>query len=237
MFLGAFLDAGLPIEHLSEQFKLLNLPEFQGVSAEKVHKGALAAILLRLDIHDHADEHDHQDGHPNHHRHMSDIRDLIEASGLSDTVKQTTLKIFQKLAEAEAKVHGSSLEDVHFHEVGAVDSILDIVGAAVGLEYFNIQSVFSSALPLGTGQVNTQHGLLPLPAPATLELIRMAQAPITASNATVELVTPTGAAILASLATFRQPVMKLKHVGIGAGQRDLEWPNILRVIIGIQEES
>ena len=233
MFLGALLDAGLPVEHLSNQFKLLNLTEFKGVAAEKVHKGALAATLLKLDIHEHQDEVDH---HSHHHRHLGDIRNLIESSGLSDAVRQTSLMIFQKLAEAEAKVHGTSIEEVHFHEVGAVDSILDIVGAAVGMEYFNFQSVFSSALPLGTGQINTQHGLLPLPAPATLELIRMAQAPVIASKATVELVTPTGAAILASLAAFSQPDMIIKQVGIGAGRRDLEWPNVLRVLIGTQDE-
>jgi pyridinium-3,5-bisthiocarboxylic acid mononucleotide nickel chelatase len=152
------------------------------------------------------------------------------------SVKQTSLKIFQKLAEAEARVHGTTIEEVHFHEVGAVDSILDIVGAAVGLEYFNIHSVFSSALPLGTGQINTQHGLLPLPAPATMELLRMVHAPVTPSKATVELVTPTGAAILAALATFSQPEMKLRQVGIGAGRRDLEWPNVLRLLIGDQIE-
>ncbi|MHB0987658.1 MAG: nickel pincer cofactor biosynthesis protein LarC [Bellilinea sp.] len=230
MFLGALLDAGLPVEHLSEQFKRINLPEFQGVTAEKVHKGALAATLLKLDIHEHQEEHDH-------YRHLGDIRHLVESSSLSDAVRQTSLKIFQKLAEAEASVHGTAIEEVHFHEVGAVDSILDIVGAAVGLEYFDIQSVFSSALPLGTGQVNTQHGLLPLPAPATLELIRMAQAPVVASKATVELVTPTGAAILAALATFRQPDMNLKQVGIGAGRRDLEWPNVLRALMGTQDEA
>jgi pyridinium-3,5-bisthiocarboxylic acid mononucleotide nickel chelatase len=236
MFLGALLDAGLPIEHLSKQFKLLNLPEFQGVTAEKVNKGAFAATLLKLEIHEHQEEHDHPDNHSSHHRHLGDIRSLIESSGLSDAVRQTSLKIFQKLAEAEAKVHGSSIEEVHFHEVGAVDSILDIVGVTIGLEFFNIQSVFSSALPLGTGQINTQHGLLPLPAPATLELMRLAQAPVVASKATVELVTPTGAAILASLAAFHQPDMKLIQVGVGAGRRDLEWPNVLRLLIGIQEE-
>ena len=236
MFLGALLDAGLPVAILAETFKLLALPEFQGVTAEKVHKGALAATLLNLDIHEHPEEHDHPHDHSSHHRHLGDIRGLIEASSLSATVRQTSLQIFQKLAEAEAKVHGASIEDVHFHEVGAVDSILDIVGAAIGLEYFNIQSVFSSALPLGTGQVVTQHGWLPLPAPATLELIRMAQAPVISSKTSVELVTPTGAAILASLATFHQPDMSLKQVGIGAGRRDLEWPNVLRVLIGTQDE-
>jgi pyridinium-3,5-bisthiocarboxylic acid mononucleotide nickel chelatase len=267
MFLGALLDAGLPIEVLSEQLKMLKLHEFQGVSAEKVHKGALAATLLNLDIHEHHEhpaedenaehehaghshhdeehahhhhdeDHPHQDEHAHAHqhetRHLSDITALIQNSGLPDAVQHTSLGIFQKLAEAEAKVHGSTLEEVHFHEVGAVDSILDIVGAAIGLHYFEIHAVYASTLPLGSGRVKTQHGLLPLPAPATLELLRMAQAPVTASPATVELITPTGAAILASLASFKQPDMKLQRVGVGAGRRDLEWPNILRVFLGTQ---
>jgi uncharacterized protein (TIGR00299 family) protein len=233
MFLGALIDAGMPVEYLSGQFKLLNLPEYRGVKAEKVHKGALIATLLELDIHEHQEENDHH----SHQRNLGDIQTLIESSSLTESVRQTSLKIFQKLAEAEARVHGSSIEEVHFHEIGAVDSILDIVGAVVGLEYFQIQSVFSSALPIGTGQVITQHGLLPLPAPATMELIRLAQAPITGSSATVELVTPTGAAILAALASFGQPDMKVKHVGLGAGRGDLEWPNILRVLIGVPDED
>jgi pyridinium-3,5-bisthiocarboxylic acid mononucleotide nickel chelatase len=233
MFLGALLDAGLPVEYLDEQFKHLNLPEFQGVSAERVHKGALAATLLNLDIHEHHDEHEHHHGG---HRHLGDITHLITSSGLPEAVQQTSLKIFQKLAEAEAKVHGSSIEEVHFHEVGAVDSILDIVGAAIGLHYFDVQALYSSALPLGTGQVKTQHGLLPLPAPATLELLTMAHAPLTPSKATVELVTPTGAAILASMATFAQPEMVLERVGMGAGRRDMEWPNILRIFIGMPNQ-
>jgi hypothetical protein len=150
-------------------------------------------------------------------------------------VKEISQKIFHRLAAAEAKVHGSSLEQVHFHEVGAVDSILDIVGAAIGLHYFDIHTVYASALPLGTGQVKTQHGLLPLPAPATLELLRSVHAPLVPSPAQVELVTPTGAAILAELATFEQPDMRLLRVGIGAGRRDLDWPNVLRLLIGEEE--
>lgn len=233
MFLGALVDAGLPVEVLSEQFKKLDLPEFQDIRADKVQKGALAATQIRLIFDQHLyDSHGH-----NQHRHLGDISNLIENSGLSEKIKQTSMLIFQKLAEAEARVHGTSIAEVHFHEVGAVDSILDIVGAAVGLEYFNIQAVNSSALPLGAGQVKTQHGLLPLPAPATLELLRSANAPVRSTKATVELVTPTGAAILSALAQFRQPDMKLAHVGIGAGQRDMEWPNILRIFIGESSEE
>lgn len=231
MFLGALVDAGLPVEYLEGQLKRLNLPEFQGCSTVKVMKGALAATLIQFDIHDHTDDHETHV----HHRHLHDIRSLIDSSSLSEKIKKISLQIFQKLAEAEASVHGTTIDNVHFHEVGAVDSILDIVGAAVGLEYFSIDKIYSSALPLGTGQVQTQHGLLPLPAPATLKLIEMSQAPVIPSAASVELVTPTGAAILASMAEFEQPSMKVRHIGMGAGKRDLEWPNILRVMIGSPE--
>ncbi|NMB87411.1 MAG: nickel pincer cofactor biosynthesis protein LarC, partial [Chloroflexi bacterium] len=189
--------------------------------------------------HPHADhEHDHHTGHEHAHHHhtgqrgLNDISRLITDSGLPAAVQHTSLEIFRKLAAAEAKVHGIPVEEVHFHEVGAVDSILDIVGAAVGLHYFDVEQVYASALPLGSGQVNTQHGLLPLPAPATLELLRMAQAPVVPSPASQEMITPTGAAILASLATFSQPEMTLQRVGMGAGRRDLDWPNVLRVMIG-----
>ena len=233
MFLGALLDAGLPLDHLVDQYQHLDLPEFTDVTVERVHRGTLSAALLKLNIHEDHDSAGH-DTH-DHHRGLSDIQKLIESSDLADDVKQVSLKIFHKLAEAEAKVHGCSVEEVHFHEVGAVDSILDIVGAAVGLHYFNIHAVHASALPLGTGQVKTQHGLLPLPAPAALELLMSAQAPVVPSTAKLELVTPTGAAILAALATFSQPNMRLKRMGIGAGRRDLEWPNVLRVLIGDED--
>jgi hypothetical protein len=235
MFLGALLDAGLPLDYLADHLKRLNLAEFKGVTVERVHRGALAAVLLKLDV----QEYDSSSNHDVHdlYRRLSNIQTLIEISDLPDPVKQISLKIFQKLAEVEAKVHDCSVEEVQFHEVGAVDSILDIVGCAVGLYYFNIHSIYASALPLGTGRVKTQHGVLPLPAPATLELLRMAQAPIVASSTKLELVTPTGAAILAALATFTQPNMRLKQVGVGAGQRNLEWPNVLRIIIGEDDSS
>lgn len=231
MFLGALLDAGLPPDELSAQLAGLRLPEYRAVSVEKVHKGPLQASLLNLAIQD-----PNQEQARRHHRHLSDIQEMLAGSALPGEVVQTALAIFRKLAEAEAKVHGTSVEEVHFHEVGAVDSILDIVGAAVGLHYFGIHQVYASALPLGSGSVRSQHGALPLPAPATLELLRMANAPVVPSPATCELVTPTGAAILSTLARFEQPAMKIAAVGIGAGRRDLEWPNVLRVIVGQAEE-
>jgi hypothetical protein len=150
-------------------------------------------------------------------------------------VKETSQAVFQRLAEGEANVHAAAVNDVHFHEVGAVDSIIDTVGAAIGLEYLAVERVYSSALPMGSGQVNSQHGILPLPAPATLELLRSAHAHVTPSAAQVELVTPTGAAILATLATFEQPAMTLTGLGVGAGRLDLPWPNVLRLVLGESE--
>lgn len=224
MFLASLIDAGLPVEYLSKSLKGLNLPEFLDVGVKEVRKGAVRAALLQFTLEEH--RHNHV------HRHLADIVQLVEASRLPEPVQQATLEIFQKLAVAEARVHGEEIQQVHFHEVGAVDSILDIVGAAVGLHYFQIDQVYASALPLGSGKVNTEHGLLPLPAPATLELLRAARAPLTPVATEMELVTPTGAAILSALARFEQPQMTLERIGIGAGRRELPWPNILRVMMG-----
>jgi uncharacterized protein (TIGR00299 family) protein len=188
--------------------------------------------------HEHAHEDEHEHGHDHDHTHQrswSEIRSLILASTLDEAVKLTSLAIFSRLAAAEGRVHGVPAEEVHFHEVGAVDSIIDIVGAAVGLQVLGIEKLYASALPMGSGTVDSQHGLLPLPAPATLELLADGQIPTVPSTAHVELVTPTGAAILASLATFEQPSMTVSGRGVGAGQRDLPWPNILRLIIGESE--
>lgn len=261
MFLGALLDAGLPLATLRDGLVQLHLPEAYTLNVAPTKKGAISASLLQIEIaegehghdhshshesdhnheHEHPHDHDHPHGHEHPHQHehdhahqrsMRDIAGMIEASALSPTVKANSLAIFWRLAQAEGKVHGQPAEEVHFHEVGAVDSILDIVGAAIGLEALGIERLYASPLPLGSGQVKTQHGLLPLPAPATLELMRAAQIPVVPSPAQKELVTPTGAAILATLATFEQPAMRITAVGTGAGRRDLPWPNILRLIVG-----
>ncbi len=223
MFLSALLDAGLPVDYLLRQLQLLNLPEPFSLSVEKIHKGPIAASQVKIEI---------DPAYHSHSRNLEDIRAIIAGAPLPEKVTQTSLAVFQRLAEAEAQVHGATVEAVHFHEVGAVDSIIDTVGAALGLEFLGIERVYSSALPMGSGQVHSQHGILPLPAPATLELLRRAQAVVVPSSAQVELVTPTGAALLATLATFEQPSMTITGLGIGAGRMDLPWPNILRLVIG-----
>ena len=137
-----------------------------------------------------------------------------------------------RLAEAEARIHGVTLEEVHFHEVGAVDTLVDIVGLVAGLAHLGVGQVYASALPTGRGSIQTQHGRLPVPAPATLALLAAVGAPLTPNAIEVELVTPTGAAILAELAEFAQPAMRIRQVGYGLGSKDLPWANALRVWIG-----
>lgn len=255
MFLGALIDAGLPLDVLRGELAKLALPEVFSLQVSEVQKGALRACLLNVDVphlhqqeehdsthdqtheqdHAHPHEHEHQNEHEHTHVHQRswrEIRALIQASALDEGVKLTSLAIFSRLAAAEGRVHGVPAEEVHFHEVGAVDSIVDIVGAAVGLHHLGIERLYASALPMGSGTVQSQHGLLPLPAPATLELLAEAHAPTVPSTARVELVTPTGAAILAALATFEQPAMTVTARGVGAGQRDLPWSNILRLNVG-----
>jgi hypothetical protein len=157
---------------------------------------------------------------------------MIEDSCLDDAVKRSALLVFQVLAEAEGQVHGISPQKVHFHEVGALDSIVDVVGAAVGLHTLGIERLYASPLPYGSGQVKTDHGPLPLPAPATLEILARAHAALVPSPAQAELVTPTGAAILAALATFQRPDITLERIGIGAGRKELAWPNVVRLWLG-----
>ena len=179
--------------------------------------------------HDHAHEHKHE--HP--HRAYRDIRAMIESSDLSDGVKRRALAIFHRIALAEAKIHGTSPEDIHFHEVGALDSIADIVGVCVGLEALGIQRVFASKLQDGHGWIDCAHGRFPVPAPAVLELLH--GIPIQQTDEPHELITPTGAAILAEIAEGFGPMPEMitEKVGYGLGKRDLaSRPNVLRAVLG-----
>lgn len=225
MFLGALLDAGLPLEILRSQLALLDLAGYE-LAADKTRKGALAATALSVIA---------EEGH--HHRTFSHIEALIAGSGLSQPVKETAIAVFTTLAQAEATVHGRAVADVHFHEVGAVDSIVDIVGAAIGIHYLNITTVHCAALPMGSGWVECAHGRLPLPAPAVCAILT--DVPSYGVELNQELVTPTGAAIVKTLATAFGPMppMQIRTVGYGAGSRELEngQPNLLRLIIGQSE--
>jgi uncharacterized protein (TIGR00299 family) protein len=226
MFLAALLDAGLPLDVLQDGIDRLNLPEKVELRLTETHKGAMRASSLEVIV-----PHSHQ------HRHLSDILELLANGRISERVKQTASQVFTLLAEAEARVHGEPVEHIHFHEVGALDSIADVAGAAIGLEALGIERLYASPLPYGAGTVNCEHGLIPLPAPATLEVLRLAHAPLTPSTADAELVTPTGAAILAALAAFERPAFTITATGIGAGKQELPWPNILRLIVGETPEN
>ncbi|MBI3942859.1 MAG: nickel pincer cofactor biosynthesis protein LarC [Chloroflexi bacterium] len=227
MLLGALVDAGLPVPELQVSLDKLALPGLR-ITAQKVAKGPLQATQVSVD----------PGGEPQPSRHLPDIQNLIRYAGLSAQVTDHSLAIFQALGEAEAAIHGVSIEEIHFHEVGAADAIADIVGFAFGLEQLGITRLYASPLPLGTGSVRSSHGPLPLPAPATLALLAKVGAPtIPARENGIELVTPTGAAILATLATFRQPALALQRIGYGAGRKELPWPNVLRLWLGQEHAS
>lgn len=222
MFLGCLVDAGWPIDALAATIEALRLPAGAvQVRAEQVQRGPLRATLVHVDASETAQ-----------HRHLSDIRALIERASLAPWVQAHAIATFTRLAMAEAKVHGEPVEHVHFHEVGALDAIVDIVGAAAGLHHLGIEQLYASGAPLGSGWVQSAHGQIPLPAPATLELLAAAQTPTRPSPGPGELITPTGAALLAQYARFEQPEMRLLRIGLGAGQRDPAWPNIARLWLG-----
>ncbi|HEU5368352.1 MAG TPA: nickel pincer cofactor biosynthesis protein LarC [Ktedonobacterales bacterium] len=221
MFLGALLDAGLPLEHLQAGLAALRLEGYRLALEPYTDKG-IRGKRFSVQVTE----------TPQPERHLSEIQQIITASQLPRPVQQRALAVFQALGEAEAQVHGVSVEQVHFHEVGAVDALVDIVGAAIGLHELGIERVYASPLPLTTGQVQTAHGLLPVPAPATLELLRRVGAPWTPRAAEGELVTPTAAAILATWARFETPAMVMRQVGYGFGRKQLPWANCLRLCLG-----
>ena len=221
MTLGALVDLGTPLEWLQQELSRLPLKGFH-LTARPVMRNGMTANLLTVEFED-----------SGHSRDFKKIRALLENCPLSETVKARSLDIFGKLARAEAHIHSCSEEDVHFHELGAIDAIVDIVGTALCLEKLGIEKVVASKIPLGTGFIECQHGKLPVPAPATLEILK--DVPVYGTGVAHELVTPTGAAIIASVAeSFGPlPLMHIEKAGYGAGQRDLEdRPNLLRVVKG-----
>lgn len=221
MFLSCLVDGGWAIEQLQDVIDRLKLPEACRVTAERVMRGPVQATHVNVDT-----------PHAHAHRHLHHIRDIIQAADLSEPVKATAIAIFTRLANAEATVHGTTPEKIHFHEVGALDAIIDVVGTSAGLAALGVEKLYASPVPLGSGWTTSEHGQIPIPAPATLELLATAGAPVRPSPGPGELLTPTGAAILAELAEFRQPPMRLTRVATGAGTRNPPWPNVLRLWLG-----
>jgi len=229
MILGALLDAGLPFESLQDEVSNLALPPgaFE-LSAEPVKRAGFAATKLDVIVKE-----------PPRHRSLAEVLDIVRSSQLPESDRTRIESVFQALGEVEAKVHGSSVDAVELHEVGAVDALVDVTGCVVGLRLLGVQDVYASPLPLGHGEGKGSHGVMPLPAPATLELIARAGAPtFEGEGPRGELVTPTGAALLTTLGRFQRPAMRVESVGIGAGGRDpADRPNVLRVWLGETEPA
>lgn len=226
MLLGALVDAGVDLGVLQAGIDSLGLPSCR-LRAEEVKKLGFRALKVHVD---HEPEHKH--------RHLHHITALIDGSTLSPRQKELAKRIFTRLGEAEAKVHGTAIEKVHFHEVGAVDSIADIVGGAIGLDTLGLDRIVVSPIPTGQGSVKIAHGLVSIPAPATAELLQ--GVPLAASAVSAELTTPTGAAIVTTVADEFGPLpsMTIRTIGYGAGTRELaEQPNLVRLMLGETDEA
>jgi len=223
MIMGALLDAGLSLDRLKEELSKLHLSHYE-VQVEKVVKRGIGGSQASVVVDDHH--------HHHHHRHLSHITEIIAKSDLDDAVKTRSIEVFGRLAEAEAKVHRTTVEHIHFHEVGAMDAIIDVVGAIAGLAALGIERVYCSPLHVGSGTVECAHGILPVPAPATAELIK--GKPFYSTGVAGELLTPTGAAILTTVSSGfgPMPAMTLEQIGYGAGTGEPAIPNLLRLLIG-----
>ena len=232
MILGAFVDAGLDINLLREQLSLLHLHGYK-LSSEKVKRAGVSGtkvdvIISHNDTHSHATHHHHGS-----HLNFPDIKTLIEESRLRQDIRRDSIRVFQRLAEAEAKVHNTSVEKVHFHEVGAVDSIVDIVGSVIAIKHFGIEKIYFSPIPTGHGYTTCEHGTFPVPAPATAELLKTHA--LKSVDIAKELTTPTGAAIITALGEglHTTPEMSIQQIGYGAGSNDNPTvPNLLRILVG-----
>jgi len=228
MTLGALIDCGADGEFLKGELEKLHITGYKIEIKNSIKNGICGTdvnvILEKCE--------EHEEGHHNSHRNLMEIEKIINNSQLNENVKDMSKKIFRKLAESEAKIHGRPIEEVHFHEVGAVDSIVDIVGTAICIDYLKIDKFVCSPVNTGMGFVECQHGLIPVPGPATIELLK--GMPVFSSDIKCELVTPTGAAIVSTLCSEYGPLpsMVVEKVGYGCGKKELEIPNLLRVVIG-----
>jgi len=225
MTVAALIDAGVDAGAIRQGVASLGLPI--RLEIEKVRKGGFAATYVHVE----APEEDT-------HRFLPDVEEILNRGSLTAKERDLALRIFRRLAEAEAAVHGMPLEKVHFHEVGALDSLADIAGAAIGLDLLGVERFTSRSVPTGSGTVQCAHGLMPIPAPGTAELLK--GVPLAKSDVKAELTTPTGAAILTSIVSewIDQPVMTVERIGHGAGKRNfVEQPNILRLFVGTSEQE
>ena len=229
MVIGALLDLGLDIKFLGNELKKLKLSDYK-IKSGKAVKNGISATKFDV-IEKNKNEHYHNE------RNLKEINKIIGNSKLDNQTKNTIKKIFLKIANAEAKIHKKPINEIHFHEIGAIDTIIDVAGAVIGFKKLGIEKIYCSKLNTGTGFVQFSHGKFPVPAPATAEILK--GIPIYHSNIEFELVTPTGAAIIAALASKfgEMPAMKVEKIGYGAGTKDLQQPNVLRVFLGELDEK
>lgn len=232
MTLGALVDAGAPFVELRDGLRSLGVTGFT-VRAAREDRGAIAATRVHVELDATADSVE---------RRLGDVLAVIDKAVLPTRVKDRARAIFERLAAAEAKVHGTTPDRVHFHEVGAVDAIVDVVGSALGLELLGIERIEASPIPVARGMTRSAHGNIPVPVPAVLALAELARAPLEPREGTRELVTPTGAAIVTALASRmgHYPGFAVEAVGYGAGSRKNEpglAPNVLRIVVGVEEET
>jgi len=223
MTMAAFVSAGLPLDELSAELKKLSIGGFE-LMGSHVQRSGISAVHIDVVV-------SHE---PHYHRHLKDIQSIIIQSALPDRVKERAQSVFSTIAKAEAKVHNTAIEKVHFHEVGALDSIVDIVGTAICLELLGVQCVYSSPVKLGSGGfIDTEHGKMPIPTPATVEILK--DYPTILTDIPFELTTPTGAAIIKSLSSgvLTMEHLKIESIGYGAGTKEFDGvPNLLRVFVG-----
>lgn len=234
MCLGALVSLGVPLEYLTQELAKLGISSEYDLSVEKLPKNGQEATKFHVNLASEKFHHDHDHHHHSSARHLPEIINLITRANLPQKAADWSIKIFNQLAIAEGAVHGIAPEKVHFHEVGATDAIIDIVGTCLGLNWLEIEEIYCSPMPTGNGTIKAAHGILPVPVPAVLKLWEMRNVPVYNNNINGELCTPTGVAIVTSLATnFGQfPSLKIKKIGLGAGTKDLPIPNILRMWLG-----
>ena len=245
MTLAALLELDLKnFDYLISQLKTLHIDgDNWSINMERRNKNGINANYIKVLLPDEHHNHEHNNHSHHHHRNYTDIVHIIEHSGITGGAKELSKKIFKRIAVAEAKVHGTEAEKVNFHEVGAVDSIIDIVGAAILLDLLasrnKIEKIYCSVINDGHGFTHCQHGKIPIPAPATVEIFANSGAKTKQTDVPKELVTPTGAAIIAEIAeSFGvMPEMSIEKTGYGAGTRDLEIPNVLRVVLGETDDA
>lgn len=226
MFLGGLIDLGLPVDYLKSEIAKMKIPfQFHAITTKK---GSIQAV--QIEIADPEESESHHVDH--HHRPVAELIRIIQESKLSHSIREKSTTILWKIAQAEGKIHGQNPENVYLHEVGGVDTLIDITGVLIGVNYLAINKIMASIIPTGYGFISTSHGTLPIPAPATAELLK--GIPVTAGHVPGELTTPTGAALIGTMAEqFGSiPPMIIERIGYGAGHRDYESPNVLRLLLG-----